>query len=511
MCVGSSRGSRVPAPLSLGPRQINPAETRHPRAGGLGQSARSSLLQAQFSKVGVDIVGVQEARMESSQRTAALFHVWSAGAAPGRHLGCELWISVSCGIAPTEDTVAHADPRRLVCSVASPAFQGAIAVLHAPVDQGEDGDFTWWDQTLSILILVFATFRNCVVLIDAKARLGSIRSSSVAACNPEPQSPNGNHFHSLLGALSLKAVNTFVDSPPTWKSHRIDYIAACTFVEVDLATTEREDHRPVFAEIVLAPAPFVSPKRQGLKYSRDKLQDPSCCAAFSEAVSQLDTHYQWLYDSLTKLAEVYFPLDKCKPRHPWISSASLQIVQVRRQVREISRGDSAIMDSWRLYFAFRHGASAATTSPRPGLSDWLRIFHQRRAWALHLLRHLSQQIKVSVGIDKTAYLSRMAAIANAAAENSNTKRFYWAVKRLKKFRPKPLRGVFLEDGLAKSPEEVAARWQRHFSSALAGTPVFLGGHLSWAFCTYFGAGLYSYTDAAQGLAIEVEQGKSSWP
>ena len=273
---------------------LNPAETRHPRAGGLGQSARSSLRQAQFSKAGVDIVGVQEARMESSQRTAALFHVWSAGAAPGGHLGCELWISVSCGIAPTEVTVAHADPRRLVCSVASPAFQGAIAVLHAPVDQGEDGDFTWWDQTLSILRPVFATFRNCVVLIDGNARLGSIRSSSVGACNPEPQSPNGNHFHSLL----LKAVNTFVDSPPTWKNHRIDCIAASfhlqvvsagTFVEVDLATTEREDHRPIFAEIVLALASFVSPKRQGLKYSRDKLQDPSCCAAFSEDVSQLKT------------------------------------------------------------------------------------------------------------------------------------------------------------------------------------------------------------------------------
>ena len=29
---------------------LNPAETRHPRAGGLGQSARSSLLQAQFSE-----------------------------------------------------------------------------------------------------------------------------------------------------------------------------------------------------------------------------------------------------------------------------------------------------------------------------------------------------------------------------------------------------------------------------------------------------------------------------
>ena len=208
VCVGSSRGSRVPAPLSLGPRQtfltLNPADTRHPRAGGLGQSARSSLLQAQFSKAGVDIV------------------VWSAGAAPGGRLGCELWFSISCGIAPTEVTVAHADPRRLVCSVASPAFQGAIAVLHAPVDQGEDGDFTRWDQTLSILRTVFATFRNCVVLIDANARLGSIRSSSVGACNPELQSPNGNHFHSLLSALSLKAINTFVDSPPTWKNHRID-------------------------------------------------------------------------------------------------------------------------------------------------------------------------------------------------------------------------------------------------------------------------------------------------
>ena len=250
---------------------LNPAEARHPKAGGLGQSARSSLLQAQFSKAGIDIVGVQEARTESSQRTAALFHVWSTGAAPGGHLGCELWISVSCGIAPTEVTVAHADPRRLVCSVASPAFLGAIAVLHAPVDQGEYGDFTWWDQTLCILSSLFATVRNCVVLIDANARMGSIRSSSVGAFNPEPQSPNGSHFHSLLSALSLKAINTFVDSQTTWKNHRIDCIAASfhlqvvsagTSVVVDLATTEREDHRPVFAEIVVEPAPVASPKRR---------------------------------------------------------------------------------------------------------------------------------------------------------------------------------------------------------------------------------------------------------
>ena len=235
------------------------------------------------------------------------------------------------------------------------------------------------------------------------------------------------------------------------------------------------------------PAHAASLKRRGLCYSRDKFQVPSCCAAFSEAFSQLkapdfsvdvDTHYQWLCDSITKLACVHFPLDKCKPRHPWTSLASLKIVQVRRQVREMTRDDSAVMDSWRLHFAFRHWASSrgfvSVTDTSEGLFAWLRFFHQRQAWSLHLLRHLSQQIKISVGNDKTAYLSRMAAIANNAAENSNTKRFYWAVKRLKKFRPKPLRGVFLENGtLAKSPEEVAARWQRHFSSTLAGSPVAL--------------------------------------
>ena len=307
--------------------------------------------------------------------------------------------------------MAHTDPRRLVCSV-SPAFQGAIAVLHAPVDQGEDGDFTWWDQTLCILRPLFATVRHCVVLIDANARLGSIRSSSVGACNPELQSPNGKHFHSLLSALSLKAMNTFVDSPPTWKNHRIDYIAASfhlqvvnagTSVGVDLATTEREDHRPVFAEIVVVPAHAASLKRRGLCCSRDKFQVPSCCAAFSEAFSQLkapdfsvdvDTHYQWLCDSITKLARVHFPLDKCKPRHPWTSLASLKVVQVRRQVREMTRDDSGVMDSWRLHFAFRHWASSrgfvSVTDTSEGLFAWLRLFHQRQAWSLHLLRHLSQ-------------------------------------------------------------------------------------------------------------------------
>ena len=164
----------------------------------------------------------------------------------------------------------------------------------------------------------------------------------------------------------------------------------------------------------------------------------------------------WLCDSITKLAEVFFPLDKCKPTSPldFFGNLCRLCKSGARFVR--SQGVTPLVDSWRLYFAFWHWASAATTPPRPGLSDWLRIFHQRPAWALHLLRHLSQQIK------------------ECCCWELDTKRFYWAVKRLKKFRPKPLRGVFLEDGeLAKSPEEVAARWQRHFSSAIAGTPVSL--------------------------------------
>ena len=181
---------------------LNPAETRHPRAGGLGQSARSSLLQAQFSTAGVDIVGVQEARRLGWKVRSVLPLSFTCGEP---ELPRVVTLDANCGsrslagIAPTEVTVAHADPRRLVCSVASPAFQGAIAVLHAPVDQGEDGDFTWWDQTLSILRPVFATFRNCVVLIDANARWVASALLRLVLVTPS-RSPNGNHFHSLLGA-----------------------------------------------------------------------------------------------------------------------------------------------------------------------------------------------------------------------------------------------------------------------------------------------------------------------
>ena len=68
------------------------------------------------------------------------------------------------------------------------------------------------------------------------------------------------------------------------------------------------------------------------------------------------------------------------------------------------------------------------------------------SWLQLAISRSSVAIKAFLQQDKTRFVDHVCAFAAKAADESNARALYWAVKRLKKFKSAPLRGVLLRDG-----------------------------------------------------------------
>ena len=91
------------------------------------------------------------------------------------------------------------------------------------------------------------------------------------------------------------------------------------------------------------------------------------------------------------------------------------------------------------------------------------------SWLQLAISRSSVAIKAFLQQDKTRFVDHVCAFAAKAADESNARALYWAVKRLKKFKAAPLRGVLLRDGArALTPSGAAVRWQEHFCLLLKG-------------------------------------------
>ena len=54
-----------------------------------------------------------------------------------------------------------------------------------------------------------------------------------------------------------------------------------------------------------------------------------------------EQHYSWFQETLLALAAHFFPPDLAKPRQPWTSQHSLDLVVVRRHLRAAVRATAA--------------------------------------------------------------------------------------------------------------------------------------------------------------------------
>ena len=79
---------------------------------GLNVAARSLELQSQFAQLGLDIVGVQEARTSQDKRASGFYTIVSSGCTSRKQLGTELWLRRDIA-SPDQIQPLATDPRIL--------------------------------------------------------------------------------------------------------------------------------------------------------------------------------------------------------------------------------------------------------------------------------------------------------------------------------------------------------------------------------------------------------------
>ena len=163
---------------------------------GVRVTGRALTLARMFRKAGLDVVGIQESRVDSGDPgMIGGYRVLSAPCVPGGRLGTQLWLRLgvplgeggSCRLEDRHLAVLRQDPRLLVVRCSAPFLRCIFAVVHAPSGHGSANAAkearTYW-RALSAEIGSLAGGDPVVLLMGANARVGSIRSPAVWGDRP---------------------------------------------------------------------------------------------------------------------------------------------------------------------------------------------------------------------------------------------------------------------------------------------------------------------------------------
>ena len=241
------------------------------------------LLQVQMSSQAISVLGVQEARLPSTEvfQTATHFVITSSSDDTGS-FGCALLLDRTRPYATRDGVpifwqrkhlfVVHADPRLLICRVHAPALQALFVVAHAPHSKIPRPERQlWWDNLDSCISHALKPNDLLWLLVDANGRVGKEVHQACGHFGAEEHNDNGNALLALADTFDLYLPSTFpghTGHAATWRSPsgfeaRIDYVACPRSMShavsgsrtgtIDLCAP-RLDHR--FSALHLAFGPF---------------------------------------------------------------------------------------------------------------------------------------------------------------------------------------------------------------------------------------------------------------
>ena len=487
--------------------------TLHPddvRKFGYAAAPRGLKLRRDLVEAGVVIAGIQEARTAGPQICSTDdFWIVSSGAVRGQ-LGCEIWVAKEVpsntkkthGVPRKALTIVEAAARFLWIAIRTTALTIDAVAIHGPTSSEPNHAIAkFWDDVAMKLRRKDPSI-PLVVLADANGRMGSIESPALGTLDPDEEDTAGAGLRTLLEQQQLWAPSTcsatHIGQKATWQSpdgfrHRIDFVAvpqrwkrrvraswADTDIDVPLA---RRDHFPVIVELSaeIMEGSDLQPRRPPI-FERAALHDSSRVAGFVADVAKLDVpswnvhasdHYQSIFGGLKELLKAHFPVARKKPRKEWVLERTWALMQTRsawRHTREFQDREcrtqllKVAFGAWRLPIP---GEDAAPPMARA----LLQLARVHAVLAAAQQRSLTRSISKCVKEDKATHVATLAAQAEAAARNNDTKALYKYAGKLTRGAGGPPPTVILEDGLfAANPREAADRWQRFFAKKFAATP-----------------------------------------
>ena len=493
---------------------------RPPARTGLYMTGRKAMLQRSLAEHEPILIGIQETRLfDSNCQPDPDYIVLHSAAAPSGHGGCALWISKKRPFAvqgsekhyfqEKDATVVSFSPRHLAVSLTTQRFGIFVLVLHTPSLSNatwDEASAFWSARAADLARRPEGT--DYVILADANARVGGIASRHVGHLDEEPEQDAGSLLHDFLVQTEAFLPSTFPDFhvgfSGTWKQpngewHRLDYvIVPCAWRNFAIRSQvlhnvellqKREDHLPVlldctFARHLPGQVYWTSSKRT-CRPAISHRETPKAVQAMEAVPSadwhmDTDSHYHQLV-SHWQIAAAPFCSQTSRPiQQPYIQPATLELVDIRRALRQYLSAEAAELRRRRLALGFAAFALAArglqfAPAAVDTLNFGLRDMDHSVARAIALLAWYTGSLRRSVADDRRRYLH---GLAQAAAQHDfkNPRELYCAIRRaFPKARSarrgtfKPLPSLIKADGMpAITSTERAESWRQHFAAQEAG-------------------------------------------
>ena len=503
------------------------AERQGMRQTGMRIKGKRHLLVRQCLEDGINIVGLQETRLQDTAvlPDAQYVMLHSAATAAG-HLGCALWLGKTTPYATCDGRPLHFDAkqctvtalssRHLLVNVTAPHLHCLILVAHSPADPKDEGGIVtrfWRERSAEIAKIPGAP--PLIVLTDANGRLGTQVSPAVGPVDAEEETAAGGAFHDFLLRHHLCAPATFGEchSGASWTwcgalggRHRLDYVAIpqswmcfdlCSSTWPELETLQkRYDHIPARLNCVFG---RVLPGAPGLETTfrrracRPNDLDPALDRARFLASLQgqplpswdkdVDLHFEQLVRNWTDAGRAVEGSAIKKPRQSFLTNATMELVEARKAIRRYLKQEESELQRRRKLIGFaafilcQQGRSASAEA-RHRAAQWVQDLDVSIARAWSFLDRTGRALRSAVQSDRNNYLDQLVRDVGLADVSCPKKLF----RRVRQAFPKAaasrrtqftaLPAVELEDGsLATSCHAREQRWRDHFATQESGTIV----------------------------------------
>eukprot|EP00435_Cladocopium_sp_Y103_P009314 s83_g2.t1 len=486
--------------------------------GPQGFGGKVSYLRHQMQALGLNVLGLQEARSPAGMSTAENVLRLSSGCDKGHH-GVELWVNLlqpighhgqqSIHVNKQHFQVLHADPRRLLVRLAHDRLDCFFLVLHGP-QSGRS--FTerqlWWQDTQVIVNQLCRAF-PLYVLVDANAKTGPCLEPLVYS-KDDVSSANTPFLVQFLrdNALCLPCTTDLHQGhTDTWtaidgmSTHRIDYVAVpqtslphCTMsVVLDTLDTGNAvaDHQAVVLELKWTDSSpsHVRPRPPSQKFNREAIRVQHDHIDLSHLRSSawdvdIESQVRSFNDSILGSLHQSCPQHRTAKKKPHISdeiwhlrTVKLQLGRRLHQARRNQNWDALRLCfvSWSTYRAHRSGLSTETLSQHfaHAASITCSMFALNcQYWSISksLKRGLQQCKNRQLLQDLQATTDK-----TSAGDLLHLLKTYIGPSNPKKQKRSGLPAVKKQDGsLCATPAEATARWTEFFSHMEGGislTPV----------------------------------------
>jgi hypothetical protein len=200
-------------------------------------TGRISFLEDAFREAGIDIVGVQESRIQGDLAICGKhYDIRMAGAETTGRSAVQLWTSLDLAKGIIATIPISARLLFVVMEIRDQCF--VFVVAYGPQEVADSGEKNrFWCSMSCELIKIRNAWPSAIVvlLIDANADVGNTTCSAIGGSSADIENDNGGRLRLFCCEQGLTVINTFVGGGGTWTGvhgdkHRIDYVGMSTTI-----------------------------------------------------------------------------------------------------------------------------------------------------------------------------------------------------------------------------------------------------------------------------------------